>query len=464
MSLFNKGLVVSALCSLLLTSCDDLLEVDSPTSSLVTEQVFTSKDGIEAARVGLYVNNWLCSSVYYTYMPLYYSMFSDELKYRLTSYAEYYENTYTSQTSMMATIWQRLYKAIYQSNDFITNVEGTTIIDSDSRDRYLGEALFFRALPYFVLVNSYGDVPLVTVTDFNKTANTPRVAQSQVYELIISDLTKAAEYLDGATDDVTYITSDACYAFLARVYLYMGEWEKAKAMSEKLLPVADGGTGTRYQLEDIDNVFRASSKESIMCANMEGYSGTGTYEGYTREGYMLVPSGNNVNYQISPELLASLTSDPADKRGTNWIADKKGVYYPYKYKNRATPSKTEEYEYQVWFRLAEQYLIRAEANAHLGNVEDALSDVNKIRNRAGVADSVLTSVDDVLLLIEGERQREFFAELGHRWFDLKRTNRIDDVLSKVEWKKWESYKALFPIANAEILNNPYLTQNPGYDD
>ena len=77
---------------------------------------------------------------------------------------------------------------------------------------------------------------------------------------------------------------------------------------------------------------------------------------------------------------------------------------------------------------------------------------------------MLTSVDDVLLLIEGERQREFFAELGHRWFDLKRTNRIDDVLSKVEWKKWESYKALFPIANAEILNNPYLTQNPGYDD
>ena len=116
------------------------------------------------------------------------------------------------------------------------------------------------------------------------------------------------------------------------------------------------------------------------------------------------------------------------------------------------------------FRLAEQYLIRAEARAHLNDIEGALADINAIRSRAKVAPVEANTTAEVLMLVEEERRKELFVEgQGHRWFDLKRTSRADAVYSKLDYKKWESHKILLPIPETQILNNAALTQNPGYD-
>ena len=180
---------------------------------------------------------------------------------------------------------------------------------------------------------------------------------------------------------------------------------------------------------------------------------------------VMVFSQGNITV-FADELADAITSDTLDAR-INWVdyltISEKKVYYPYKYKNN-TNATANNYELQVFFRLAEQYLIRAEARAHLSDIEGALADINAIRSRAGVEPVEASTTAEVLTLVEEERRKELFIEgQGHRWFDLKRTSRADAVYSELDYKKWKSYKVLLPIPNMQILNNSNLTQNPGYD-
>jgi hypothetical protein len=108
-------------------------------------------------------------------------------------------------------------------------------------------------------------------------------------------------------------------------------------------------------------------------------------------------------------------------------------------------------------RIAEVYLIRAEARAQQNELTGALSDLNVIRNRAGLANSTAAAQQDILLAIENENRVEFALE-PHRWFDLVRTGRAQAVLGITD-----ATKLLFPIPVNEVtLSNGVLTQNPGY--
>ena len=115
--------------------------------------------------------------------------------------------------------------------------------------------------------------------------------------------------------------------------------------------------------------------------------------------------------------------------------------------------------------LAEQHLIRAEAYAQLGQVELAADDLDMIRTRAGLEplNRKLPSFDQNELLdrIHMERRLELFCEWGHRWFDLKRTNRLDGVMAAKK-EGWTSSDGLYPIPGNQLIANPALTQNPSY--
>ena len=144
-------------------------------------------------------------------------------------------------------------------------------------------------------------------------------------------------------------------------------------------------------------------------------------------------------------------------------------YFPYKYK-----AFTPNIEGMVVFRLAELYLIRAEARAQQGMLtgnNSAVADLNTIRARAaGTTVGVLppiavTSKEDILAAIAHERQVELFTEWGNRWFDLKRTGMADVVMSVVAPQKgatWNTDWQLLPIPQNEIIANPKLEQNNGY--
>ncbi|MBC7851372.1 MAG: RagB/SusD family nutrient uptake outer membrane protein, partial [Chitinophagaceae bacterium] len=110
---------------------------------------------------------------------------------------------------------------------------------------------------------------------------------------------------------------------------------------------------------------------------------------------------------------------------------------------------------------AEQYLIRAEARAKLNDLTGAISDLNTIRNRAGLANTIAVSQQNILNAIAEERRTELFGEWGHRWFDLKRTGKINEVMNALK-ANWKATDALWPIPIDQLKANPALVQNPGY--
>ena len=462
----NRLHIISAMAvisSMIMTSCDSTLDIDTPADKISLDDAYDTPESIDAIHTGLYSKNFLGNNVYYSHIPVYLSLFSDDLIHNNSgSYGVYFSNQYIESTDICGNFWKYEYSSIYRSNSFIDNVTGAGGLKEDTKNTYLADAYFFRALDYFYLTNVYGDVPLVlNSTDLDGNATKPRTAHSQVYAQIEADLLKAADLFGDEDRGVTYFSANSCYALLTRVYVYTEQWDKAIEFANKLIPVADGGTGTKYQLEEIDNVYKASSKEAIFSANMEGYSGSGTYVGYTREGYTFVPSKKTVTYPLTNCIVDILQND---KRSA-WIADINGIYYPNKYKNRANQTDEKNYEYQNWFRLTEMYLCRAEALAHNGDLEGAVADVNKIRTRAGLSELDATQMlqSDVLDAVLEERHKEFFCEMGHRFFDLRRTGKMAEVFNQLDWKQpWEQYHQYLPISETELYANPNLVQNEGY--
>jgi hypothetical protein len=144
-------------------------------------------------------------------------------------------------------------------------------------------------------------------------------------------------------------------------------------------------------------------------------------------------------------------------------------YYTFKYRIGSTNGTSTPVEYTTVLRLAEQYLIRAEARARQGNMTGGAADLNIIRNRAGLS-NYSGAMDQTSLInaIMHERQIELFAEWGHRWFDLIRTGSVDTVLGspgnvcQSKGGTWSSNSKLYPISQTELTNDPNLTQNPAY--
>jgi len=195
------------------------------------------------------------------------------------------------------------------------------------------------------------------------------------------------------------------------------------------------------------------------------------------EGQTFVPDNSGLPvYELSPFLQSDF--EPDDLRNVNWVTtvnyDGAPHRIPYKYKigKKLDNVPQEQLEATVMLRLAEQYLIRAEARAQLGvlnGANSAESDLNIIRNRAGLGNTTAIGQTAMLDAIFKERRIEFFVESGHRWMDMKRTGRINAIMSVVTPIKggtWNSDKALMPIPASEILRNPTLHghQNPGYSE
>lgn len=468
---FNKYNAIAVFATITMCSCNSVLDIDPPTDSLTAETTFTTAEGIRTAAAGFYTDKFLNNIIYYQALELYVSEFSDELLVRSGAYEEYYQNNYSSSSSYINNLWSYPYYSIYGSNDFLAHVDHTNLIPEQELNTYRGEALFFRAYDYFILVNLFGDVPLITTYDVNITSTAARTPKKEVYQQIITDLQDAQQLLQGSSNGKTRVTADAATALLARVYLYTEQWEKAVKEASKLIPAEDGDQGNKYQLETFDKVFLVNSNEAILQSNQEGFIGTGSYIGYTRIGQLFIPKARATyaTYYLCDEFVKDMRSCPEDLRN-EWIGEKAGsgnmiYYYPYKYKMPTTPENPDQYERYVLLRLAEQYLIRAEAQAHLGHTAEAVRDINKIRQRAGLdIYAGGTSQNDLLMEIETQRRKEFFFEQGHRWFDLNRTKRADAVYGNTSYKKanWKSYKSLLPIPEQQIGRNSNLTQNPQY--
>jgi hypothetical protein len=298
-------------------------------------------------------------------------------------------------------------------------------------------------------------VPLVTTTDYTINGSLPRTESAMVYDQIVSDLTAAKDLLpvdySAYNDERVRPNKYAAMALLARTYLFRGDYVKAEQEATAVI----NNTGLYGLINNPDSVFLKNNKEAIwqLLPVIPGYN--------THDGFNFILTALPANGALSDNLVNSF--EAGDKRKVSWVKSFSNTgatyYFPYKYKIKTGSGLT---EYSMILRLAEQFLIRAEARAQQNNVLGSQSDINTIRARAGLALTNAMDKTGLLMAIEHERQTELFTEWGHRWFDLKRTGRADAVLSPIKSPNWQATDIFYPIPQTEINNDPNLTQNAGY--
>ncbi|SEM22134.1 SusD family protein [bacterium A37T11] len=457
-------------CGLLMTaiSCDKFINLDAPKSELVNTAVFTDDKAADAAVRGMYYE--------IVYNLIHFAsgggnggftqlcgLSADELTYNL-SVAEplaLYTNNLLSTHAFIYNAWSSGYKTIYEANGILEGLTANQGVSETVSYQLRGEALFMRAFCYFYLTNAFGDIPLLTGTDYRVNNQASRSSADDIYTQLTADLIEASKLLPADFAGTKGLRVRpilwAARAMLARVYLYRKQWEQASAEASAVIAAE-----SLFTLEsNLDLMFLKTSREAIFQLKAVA-NGRETSEAFTA-----IPSPTQATppaYSLSPSLMAAM--DPGDQRGQHWVGHftpvgSATVYtYPYKYKVRTSTNTADAIEarteYSMVLRLAEQYLIRAEARLHLNDISGARDDLNAIRVQHGGLEPLTTDDPEVLMAaVEKERFIEFFYEWGHRWFDLKRWNKADAVLSPLK-PLWKPTAVWYPIPEKELLADPNL--------
>jgi hypothetical protein len=456
----NRLLIPFLAFSLLLNSCDNFVDVDLPTSQLTASAVFQDKATANAAMVSIYAKmrdtGILSGNVSGLSNEL--GNYADELDYYGSisgTTRNFYNNSILASNTEIFSWWSSSYSQIYAANAIIEGVSASSILAKVDKDQLTGEALFVRSLLTFYLLNLYGDVPYITTTNYQLNKVAHRMPSSELYSHIINDLQLSASLLSD-----NYISSDrvrpnksVAMALLARVYLYNSSWAEAADTASYLI----NNTGVYPWENNLEAIFLKESSTTIW-QFMPRTDGQNTQEGET----FIFTSGPPPTVALSDQLLNDF--EIGDQRNIHWVKtitdgnDSWSHVNKYRQKSNTLGAM----EYSVVFRLAEQYLIRGEARAQQGDLIGAKEDLNKIRNTAGLANTTALSKSDILTALLQERKVELFTEMGHRFFDLKRTNQLDAALTVVKLG-WNTTDRLFPLPESEILLNPNLNpQNNGY--
>ncbi|SDL28349.1 RagB/SusD domain-containing protein [Salinimicrobium catena] len=464
-----KNLINSIRCAVILVgllfiSCEDYLELETPDQKIISEAVFENDETAQSAMRGIY--NQLAtvpfSSGGANSVTVLAGLSADDIS---TIYdignedSEFNEHEISPDNSKNLNLWSSAYNIIYSTNSLLEGVRNSDQLSDGVVGRLEGESKFVRAFTYFYLVNLFGDVPLVTTTDYQKNSMISRTPKEEVYEKIVEDLTDASNLLasEYSSGERTQVTKAAAHALMARVQLYLQNWIEAENYSSQV--IAD----SNYRiLQNLNEVFLKNSQEAIwqLSPYGRGLSLTNTLEA---SNFVIDPFFYFfAALKLNDEFIQSF--DDEDHRLNNWVGynEALGVFFPYKYK--VQNSTDEATEYSMVLRLAEQYLIRAEARARSGDLTGAISDLDVIKMRAGLDPIAefnpnISETDLVTLIIE-ERNKELFTEWGHRWLDLKRAGMAEAIFE--DTNGWESTDVLYPIPESELIKNPNLIQNDGY--
>ena len=429
-----------------LFSCD-VMEVE-PKSSIDASNAFKNKDDIDKGILGAYAD-FQSLSYYGRSNVILPDLAADNLAHPISAtaseYREIANNNILPENGTIGGIWRIMYDGINVANNVIDKVPGISNMTDAEKNAALGELYFIRALNHFNLTNYFGAIPVKTMPTFGiGNLDVPRQSVDDVYSQIINDLLFASEHLSASGNKIR-TSKYAAKALLARVYLYQGNYEQAASLATEVI---DNGGYTL--LTNYADVFAADeSPESIF----EIYFSQTERNRIAEYNF---PTSLNGRREVEPSTDLLNAYETGDKRKDASIAFAGTAAYAIKYDDLSLGADN-----FIVLRLAEMYLIRAEAEAHKSgaNVAAIQDDINSIRIRANLTPTTETSVAQLLNIIEKERRLEFAFE-GQRWFDLVRTGRAIAVLPKVN----NTNQTLFPIPSDEIQtnNDPGMTQNPGY--
>lgn len=490
----NKFYITSLLfMALSLGSCHDDLLNPVPESILTTANAFHSAKDIDLAVLGIY--NRLQSRIPSDFQLM--EIPSDNM------YGFYYATApgmaeidaleVSAENPKLDSFWKDTYNGIFRANTVLANIDIPTNYTASQKEQFIGEAKFMRALFYFDLVRIFGGVPAITqIVTVDESREIPRATEQEIYSLIVEDLQYAIGTLPQPADiDRGRASQAAAVALLAKVYVYREDWNAAKTYLEQLFMDFDYSLVPNYA--DLFRIETEDNSETIYAV---------TYVGGT--------NGHNLTYALAPHggIYGTINDGSRVARPT-WDLHK--VYE--EGDTRFEVTITEEQltfasnpgDPTIWFpyfskwiipveirnssgldipllRLADMILLYAEVLYNLDQPDQALEQINRIRERAfGDAANNYTLADipdqeaflDKLLL---ERRLELAVE-NNRWFDLVRTGRFTTVLTEIEGEynpstgkaviapvNAQPFMKYFPIPYEQIqLSSPgVLTQNEGY--
>lgn len=439
-------------------SCSKFVEIDPPKNTLTSETVFEEVATVESALASIYYKIREQGMISGNFgMSTLMGIYADELDYygSNNNYLEMYNHNVTASNSILFNWWSHGYNLIYAANDIIKGLDKSKSIALQDRAHLKGQALFVRAYIHSLLVDLYGDIPYITTTDYTLNNVVPRTSVTGIYGNIINDLSEAIDLLRESDETMERVVPNqaAAKALLSRMYLYTENWKMAATTAKDLIDM--------FSLEmNIENVFLKQSTETIWQLKPDGISNRNTQEA----NQFIIRFIPGQSYSLTNRLMDAFeTGDLRRLKWTGSTASNDGLttlFYANKYK--AIFNEPASIEYSIVFRLAEQYLIRAEANTHLGNISEATEDLNIIRNRAGLGNTLASTTNDLFNSILHERYVEFFTEHGHRWFDMKRLGLAENLLSPVK-ANWKVTNIIMPIPEFELEKNSNLKpQNLGY--
>jgi hypothetical protein len=428
-------------------SCKKFLEVE-PRESISDDATIIDKASAETAVRGIYNATRNYYSVDFQSIAY---LSGDNVQWTgsQSQVQEFINHQVSPENSTITSVWNGIYVSINRANNVIAKVPLVTdpILTATLKNQYIGEAYFLRALSYFDLVRIWGGVPLITTPTLTSADNKgiARSTAAQIYEQVLSDL-EAAEPLLSETTDRYRATKKTVWALKARYYLYQKDWVKADEYATKVI-----NDQSNYQLiKPFNSFFFPATQKGTVESVFEFFYSTNELNVHRGQWQ---PQENGGTRQWAPNAaLIALLNDPATggTRNTLIAKDNQNRWYGNLYYRSPATDPT----YVI--RIAELYLIRAEAKTQEGNLADATLDLNAVRLRAGLQATTATSNADLFLAIENERRLEFAFE-AHRWFDLVRTGRAQTVLNIAD-----PNNLLLPIPVSQLLIDKALIQNPGY--
>lgn len=450
-TLRNSFLLLLAL--VFLTSCDRMLDLD-PKENVDSDQIYKSVRYFEYSVVGVYNNLHLENST------LLGSIMADECKLSsentgVDGYAVHLNRwTYSSDDEILHETWKDYYHALYKINTLLENkdrVPQESAEDKEAMAILEGELKGLRAMVHFELHRIFGDsdakkgnaltIPYVTSTDlFQKPGKTPL---ADFYTLVWKDLQAAEEHLTN-THAPTRFSLDATYALAARVALYQKEYPRAityatKVMTQYALATKEQYTALWRANQTAEVIFKlARNNEDDLRPNTLWYN---------------FNTGKSLFYG-STKLIQSYAEE--DVRFSLFFGEEQANQIA-KYSGEGNENRISDLPV---FRLAEVYLIRAEAYFRTGASALGIRDMQALIEARTGEEITITELDESVILTE--RFKELAFE-GHRYFDLKRLGHplernTEDLAAATDSKQLLFGSPLYqlPIPLKEVQSNPNL--------
>ena len=442
------------LTSLIFVECKDLEE--KVYSANAESNFFTSDKDVTAALTGMYRPMQVCCGGYGQAGTMVLNGTSDEGT-GADFWGTYDRLDYTSSsTGEIPDWWRSSYSSIAGANLIIDNKAKIEAIDNTADKSIskaaIGEAKFWRGVLYFQLVQMFGGVPLrITQTKRADQTNIPKSTVDEVYAQVIADLKDAESNLPVKAAKAK-LSKWSATAYLAKVYLTRKDYPNALSKAKEVESSNNFTLAPKFT--DVFDIDKKNGSEDILAIQFVRVDGQGTR--------LDALSGWGIT-GVEPSLYGKFDTTDT-RRQITFLEPKKPLSNQGKWVDPKKVSGDGQANNFIVFRYADLILVKAEAENEVnGATPAAYVDVNKIRVRAGLKSlkAGLTK-DQFRDAIMNERNLELALEQV-RWFDLKRTGRLKDVLTAAGLGKWNDKYLLFPIPQSEIdASNGLVKQNPGY--